>query len=254
MRTVLLALLLVACKKVPSAAPTPMPEAFPEVRLGDDLVVTPLAVGVWVHTSTRDMGEWGRVPSNGLVVQRGRQVVVVDTAWDDEQTARLLAWVRTAVGEPTAVVATHAHQDKMGGIGAAREAGIPTFALVQSNAVAAERDLVPAEYALVLEEGEGAPLADGAVELYFPGAGHTDDNLVVWVPEARVLHGGCLIRGAASKDLGNTADGDVGAWDTSVERVQARFPDAAMVVPSHAPVGGPDLLAHTIELVHAHEE
>ena len=94
------------------------------------------------------------------------------------------------------------------------------------------------------------PFGDRHIEVFYPGPGHTVDNVVVYVPHARVLYGGCLIRPGSSKSLGNTADADLKRWAESVALVRDRYGDRVdIVVPSHGPPRGPEVLDHTIELV-----
>ena len=40
------------------------------------------------------------------------------------------------------------------------------------------------------------------VETFYPGKGHTGDNIVVWLPQYNILAGGCLVKSADAKDLG----------------------------------------------------
>jgi metallo-beta-lactamase class B len=89
-------------------------------------------------------------------------------------------------------------------------------------------------------EPEQASLIMGGVEidLLYPGRGHTDDNLVVYLPATRILYGGCFLKSSAASDLGNIADADLVAWPGSLRVVSERIPGAAIVVPGHGPVGG----------------
>ena len=86
-------------------------------------------------------------------------------------------------------------------------------------------------------------------ETFLPGHGHSADNLVVWLAGPRVLFGGCFVKSAQSGGLGNTADADLHSWATAVGTVQARYPDADLVIPGHGEPGGPELLAHTAHLL-----
>lgn len=218
----------------------------PDLRVA----LTPLAENVWVHSSYGDVPPWGRVLSQGLVVATPQGVVVVDTAWNDADTEQLLVEVRRIAGPKVrAVVATHAHGDKMGGMRAVRTAGIDSYAHAFSNADAPARGLAPASEALFADGGRDVALA--GLEIFYPGAGHTRDNVVVYFASARVLFGGCLVRPGGATDLGNTADADIAHWADAVRAVAARFPDAQVVVPSHGAVGGRALLDHTIALADA---
>jgi metallo-beta-lactamase class B len=91
----------------------------------------------------------------------------------------------------------------------------------------------------------------GPLELFFPGAGHARDNIVVWHPSSGVLFGGCFVKAGNAEDLGNVADADTAAWPASLERVRARFPEVRIVVPGHGALGGPDLLTHIQALLSA---
>ena len=61
-------------------------------RFGD-LVFRQLAPNVWQHASYLDMPGFRAVASNGLIVRDGGRVLVVDTAWTDDQTAQILNWI-----------------------------------------------------------------------------------------------------------------------------------------------------------------
>lgn len=209
--------------------------------------LTPLAPDVWLHASYRDVLGYGRVFSHGLAIRSGHGVLLVDTAWTDPDTERVLELVRGEVGaDVREVVVTHAHADKMGGMRAIRAAGVRSWAHPLTNEHAPARGLLPASDALFADGANAQQV--GGVEVFFPGAGHARDNLVVYFAPARVLFGGCLVRPGDATDLGNTADGDVANWAAAVRAVRARFPEARVVVPSHGPPGGPELLDHTIAL------
>ena len=78
----------------------------------------------------------------------------------------------------------------------------------------------------------------GPVELFYPGAAHSTDNLVVYVPSANVLYGGCAVHELSSTSAGNVADADLAEWPTSVERIQKHYPEAEVVIPGHGLPGG----------------
>ena len=80
----------------------------------------------------------------------------------------------------------------------------------------------------------------GPVELFYPGAAHSTDNLVVYVPSANVLYGGCAVHELSSTSAGNVADADLAEWPTSVERIQKHYPEAEVVIPGHGLPGGLD--------------
>jgi glyoxylase-like metal-dependent hydrolase (beta-lactamase superfamily II) len=75
--------------------------------------------------------------------------------------------------------------------------------------------------------------------------------VVVWLPDARVLFGTCLVRAASARSLGNLADASVGTWEAAVEAIERRFPSPRVVVPGHGDPGDASLLAHTKALARA---
>ena len=87
-----------------------------------------------------------------------------------------------------------------------------------------------------------------AFEVYYPGGGHTVDNIVVWFDKEKILYGGCLIKGAEAKDLGFLGDADVQAYETTLRKVQNRYPDPKFIIVSHHDWNNLNSLKHSIEL------
>jgi beta-lactamase class A/glyoxylase-like metal-dependent hydrolase (beta-lactamase superfamily II) len=221
------------------------PGAADRVRVSPDLSMRRLAPGVWMHTSWGSL-QGSRVASNGLLVERPEGALLIDTAWDDAQTDSILAWAARTLARPVAAaVVTHAHDDRLGGLDALRRAGIPVHALALTRRRAAAAGFAAA----TLDTIAATPALVHGVELFYPGAGHAPDNLVAWLPGERVLFGGCLVKSADARGLGFTGDADIGAWPLAIERVQEAYGGAAIVVPGHGEPGGPELLAHTLELL-----
>ena len=210
---------------------------------------------MWTHTATREIGDGCVFPSNGLVVRDGDGLLLVDAAWGGENTAALLAATEDQIGLPVRRAAsTHSHDGRTGGVTTLAAAGVVTFAMPLTRQLArAEGGEVPAR-AL---DGLGAPgdaVRFGPVEVFYPGPGHAPDNVVVYVPGAHVLFGGCAVHEAARQSAGNVADAELGAWPAPVRRVRAPYPEAEVVVPGHGVPGGPGLLDHTVAVVGAHDE
>jgi metallo-beta-lactamase class B len=241
---------IVARDEASQTTAPPLPVPVPDGDLGDDLRVERLADGVWLHTSYHELAGFGRVPANGLVVVGDGEAALIDTPWTDEQTERLLAWVSGTLGvEVRVVVPTHSHQDCMGGLAAAHAAGARSFALELTAELAAEAAL-PAPM-VVFSDHLRLRLGSRSLLVRHLGAGHTRDNIVVFLAEDRILFGGCLVRSARATRLGYTGEADLEAWPRTIERLLEEYGDAALVVPGHGDPGGVELLENTLALVRA---
>jgi len=224
-----------------------MPAAAPEISISQDIVLHPIAEGVWVHTTTFDVPGMGRVPANGLVVIDGKEAMLINLPWTDGLTASLCDWISEKRGATVrTVIPTHFHEDCMGGLAEAHRRGALSYGLDRTIEIARQKGLpvprVPYRERIAVRCGTTI-----AVVTYF-GAGHTTDNVVVWLPKHKVLFAGCLVKSLDSDSLGNTKDGDMAAYPATLRRVQAAYPQPKTVVPGHGDWGGPELIEHTLKL------
>lgn len=217
-------------------------------QLGPDLQLIRVTDTVWVHISDDQSARWGTIPANGLIVVAGEGSVLVDTGWKVSQTERLLAFAETELGAPIRrVVLTHGHADRAGGVAALAGAGAVVHAQALTAKMLARLDL-PLEV-VAFDEVLRLSAAEERLEVFHPGAGHTRDNSVVWLENARILFAGCLVKSARSADLGNREDAVLAAWPSSVLSVLSRYGAAELVVPGHGPPGRIELLQHTLGLL-----
>jgi metallo-beta-lactamase class B len=200
-----------------------------------------------------------------MLLESGDESVLFDTAWDDRQTTVLLAWAANTLRKPVRrAIITHSHNDRLGGLGALRRAGVTATALGATVERAAAAGLIaPAARALVPGGGvDPAPVLDSIpglarsarrdparFELFFPGVGHSPDNIVAYFPKSRVVFGGCLLKPDTATTTGNVADADVVQWPKTVARVAARYPNVTTVVPGHGAVSTARALTVTQTLI-----
>ncbi|MEM7048026.1 MAG: subclass B1 metallo-beta-lactamase [Acidobacteriota bacterium] len=222
----------------------------PASLTADELRIEELAPGVWRHISYQELEGIGPFPSNGLIVRSERGVILIDTAWGLPATVELLDRVTERFGRIELVVVTHFHDDRLGGIAEVHDRGIPTLSL-RSTARLAVAGGWPRPLHRVFRR---ASLNGWGVagEIFYPGPGHTPDNAVVWLAEARVLFGGCLVRRAGAKGLGNLEDAVPEGWAATIARLERRYPQARIVVPGHGPPGDFELLPATRRLAEDH--
>ncbi|NMO14553.1 subclass B1 metallo-beta-lactamase [Pyxidicoccus fallax] len=236
-------LLGTACASTPDRA---APDATQQQAVGpseytvaEDIHVRRLAPGVWLHT-TLGGADYNHYPANGLLVEDGEGTLLVDTGWNARHAEQLMTWAQDTLRRPVrAAVVTHFHEDRTGGVPALVAKEIPVYGLEHTAKLATERGLPVPRHTV-------APAQTlGAVEVFFPGAGHAPDNVVVFHPDSGVLFGGCFVKDVEAKDLGNVRDADVAGWPASLERTRERFPGIRVVVPGHGAPGGLELLSHT---------
>ena len=213
------------------------------------LDVEPLDDGLWLYRTTIEMS--GRpVESNGLVIAAGDGAIVVDTPWNDELTGRLLDRVEASFGRISAVVATHFHGDRLGGIDEVHRRGIASYGHVETARLALENELTAPSS--TFESTMNLLPGEGSIELFYPGPGHSPDNIVVWLPERKFLFGGCLLKSTAWSSLGYLGYARVDEWGASLEALLDRYADAETVIPGHGVSGDLDTVRHTHELVRRH--
>ena len=217
-------------------------DPLPELR------IEKIAEDVYLHTSYQHVDGYGLVDANGLVVLDGQDAYIIDTPWSQQDTAALVAWLQERNYKVKASVSTHFHDDRTAGIGYLNSISVPTYASEQTNALLKQHDKALATKTF---GNESLWLVESKIEVFYPGAGHSVDNLVVWLPEQRILNGGCLIRAGETSTLGNTSDAVIADWAASAERLQRRYPDAQVVIPGHGAMGDRSLLEHTRKLAEA---
>ena len=208
-----------------------------------------LRPGVWIHTSRYVFPDGSVIPANGLVVREGGGLVLIDTAWGEMLTAELLDEIKREIKLPVRrAIVTHSHADRIAGADLLRQRGIPVFAHPLTVRKAASVAIAMPTDSLAGLRKPGDAVFVGSVEVFYPGPAHSPDNVVVWVPSARVLFGGCAVKSLDS-DLGNLADADTRAWPGAMHRIMERYRQAEVVVPGHGAEGGQQLLTHTLELL-----
>lgn len=213
-----------------------------------DIEVRELAKGVWLHTWWMETPGFGRFTCNGLIVVSGRESLLIDTPVNDSMTAQLLDWIADSLKAPVRrAVVTHAHDDRMGGINELKHRGIISYAQPETFELAAKQGWSQPDSALAVEQQ--VAVGSRSVLAWFPGGGHSPDNMVVWLERERILFGGCLVKSYDAGSIGNLSDAVVDQWPGTIHRVSKRFPKARVVIPGHGSVGGREALKRTLALL-----
>ena len=185
------------------------------------------------------------------VVLGGDDVLVVDSRSNEAQAREVASELRELTRSPISVVVnTHWHWDHAWGNRALRPATIwghvRTAERLSEDWSGLIDDLADAypdsadDYrSVVLDppdrtftERATVELGDRVVELSHHGRGHTDSDIVAFVPDARVLFAGDLLENDASPSFGQSYPLD---WPGAIERLVPLATGA--VVPGHGSVG-----------------
>jgi metallo-beta-lactamase class B len=205
-------------------------------RLSPTVWVKQLVGGIWITCFTFKTPDLGYVPCNGLIIAAPPGPTIVDTGNTRDQGKLLVRTAKRLTGKSaTQAIATHYHGDRTGGIAAMRDAKIPVFGHPYTVGLAQAYDLPMPQPVKGLEKGA---VQLGPVELYYPGAGHTRDNITVWHQESRTLFGGCLLRATSDKGIGNREHADMGAYPGTIERLTEKYPDRQFIIPGHGTSAG----------------
>jgi len=215
------------------------------IKISPDLELIRISENALIHVSYSVLPGYGRVSANGLVFIDGKKAFLFDTPWNDSLTETLVTYLELEMNLTMAgFVPNHWHEDCMGGLGYIKSRNIKSFANNLTSEIAREKGLpVPDQGftdSLILNPGRREIIC------YFPGAAHSMDNIVVWIPSEEILFPGCICKSIDARNLGNTADGDLHAYRGTVEWIIRKFPVAKIVIPGHGSYGGPELLTQTL--------
>jgi metallo-beta-lactamase class B len=209
--------------------------------------IFPITKNIYVHQSYKHL-DGKPFPSNGLIINTSDDVVLVDAAWNNSQTQELLNWIKSNLREKVVLaIITHSHDDRIGGITVLKTAGVKVI----STALTADRavkDSFPRPESIIPMKASSFIIGKTEIETFYPGKRHAPDNFVVWLPDAKVLFGGCLVKSTESAELGNIADASLAEWPITIQKLIDKYGDVNFIDPRHHGWKG-DPLKHTLELL-----
>jgi metallo-beta-lactamase class B len=221
---------------------------YKRIKISNDIELIKLSDNAYVHVSYSDLPKFGRYPANGLIFINGSEAFLFDTPWTDSLTMDLILWLKDSMKlKIVGFVPNHWHNDCMGGLGYLINQKIESYANQMTIDIAKAKKLpIPKNG---FKDSLQLHLGNKLIKCYYFGAAHSFDNIVVWIPSEQILFAGCMIKSSNSKDLGNTADGDLIAYPKTIDKLIDRFIMAKIVIPGHGEFGGYELIKHTKELL-----
>jgi metallo-beta-lactamase class B len=210
------------------------------------LVITHLTGDFYIYTTYNTYQEY-QVPANGMYLVTPDGVAMFDTPWDTTQFQPLLDSIEQRHHKKVVMCfATHWHSDKTAGLEYYRQLGIVTYTTVLTDELSKKNNKKRAEFLMAADTT--FQLGGYTFETYFPGEGHTVDNIVIWFKNEKILYGGCLIKGADAKNLGYLDDGNTMEYETTLKKVKKKFPHPQFIIVAHSDWKDTHSLQHSIML------
>jgi metallo-beta-lactamase class B len=184
---------------------------------------------IYVHTSYK-LYDNIPVPSNGMIINTSAGIVLIDTGWDEAQTEQLLVWIKKRFKKKiTFAIVTHAHEDRIAGLRILEKNNIK---VLSTRKTADKIELLkypkPKFY---LPSDTTIKAGSTFIRTFFPGEGHTEDNIVVYLQNEKLLFGGCLIKSCEAQSLGYIKDANLDQWGETLIKVKEIFTDVKIIIP-----------------------
>lgn len=210
------------------------------------LKIAHLTGDFYIYTTYNTYNEY-QVPANGMYLVTDNGVVMFDTPWDTTQFQPLLDSIRAKHNKTVVTCfATHWHSDKTAGLEYYRQQGIKTYTTVLTDELSKKNNKKRAEF--LMAKDTVFTVGQYSFETYYPGQGHTADNIVIWFKKEKILYGGCLIKGADDKDLGYLGDANVTAYAATLQNVQKKCPNPKFIIIAHSDWKNINSLQHSIRM------
>ena len=189
---------------------------------------------------------------NSVLIVGERGAILVDTGFTDAIGRQLRATVEGITDKPvTHVINTHHHGDHHLGNTAFPQAEIISSEKARELVVSTEAEwislveeltgmefpdthAVPAQRTVPADSRSAVTLAGVDLVLWAPQGSHTPGDLMVLLPEDRVLVGGDIL---VHEMMPNFRDGHVKSWIDTLEAVTRT--DVDVIVPGHGPLMTP---------------
>lgn len=209
-----------------------------------DLTITPLTGDFYIYT-TYNLYKGGKIPANGMYLVTDNGVVLFDTPWDSTQFQPLLDSIKVKHHKNVVLcIATHFHDDRTAGLEYYSRQGIKTYTTVLTDELSKKTNKKRAEF--LIAKDTVFNIGKYSFETYYPGQGHTPDNIVIWVEAQKILYGACLIKSFEDEDLGYLGDANKTQYAATIKNVRTKYPKPGYVIVGHGDWTKVKSLEHTL--------
>jgi len=220
-----------------------------ELKLIPDerLKITQLTGNFYIFT-TYKMYNNSLFPSNGMYLVTEDGVIMFDTPWDTAQCLPLLEYIyKHHDRKVVCCISTHYHDDRTAGLEILKKNGVRTYSSKQTYNLCIKNNEKKAEF--IFTGDTTFSYGSHTFQAYYPGEGHTKDNIVIWFEKVKILYGGCLVKSTESDGLGNISDANIITWPETIKNVMNKYPEPDYVIPGHFSWLNNQGLQHTLELL-----
>lgn len=211
------------------------------------LVLSHLIDSFYIFTTFKDVNGY-KFPSNGMYLVSEDGVVLFDTPWDTTQFQPLLDSISSRHKKNVVLaIATHYHDDRTAGLEFLHQKGVKTYSSKLTFELCREHKEKQAEF--YFENDTTFTVGNYKFETFYPGEGHTKDNIVIWFDKYKILYGGCLVKSTENNNLGNVADANIKEWKPTIKKMMKKYPKPNFVIPGHFGWNSNKGLTHTLKLL-----
>jgi metallo-beta-lactamase class B len=208
------------------------------------LKISHLTGDFYIYT-TYNTYEGSQVPANGMYLVTNNGVVMLDTPWDTTQFQPLLDCIKVKHHKSVVMcIATHWHSDRTAGLEYYRQHGIKTYTTFLTDELSKKNHMKRAEF--LISKDTVFNVGQYSFETYYPGRGHTADNIIIWFKKEKILYGGCLIKSFKDDDLGFLGDANKTEYASTIKNVQKKCQQPKYVIVGHGDWTNVKSLSHTL--------
>lgn len=211
------------------------------------LKISHLTGNFYVFTTYNDFNGT-QFPANGMYLVTDEGVAMFDTPWDTTQFQPLLDSIQIRHSKDVKLcVSTHYHDDRTAGLEYYKTKGIKTYTSKQTFDLCSEFNEKQAEFYFIRDTN--FVFGGINIETYYPGEGHTKDNIVLWFESEKIIYGGCLVKSVENSSLGNVKDANIEEWPVTIKKVIEKYKRPKFVIPGHFSWENNKALKHTLNLL-----
>lgn len=219
----------------------------PAIAQTSPLKISHLKGDLYVYTTYNDY-KGNLTDANAMYLVTNNGVVVIDAPWDPKQFQPFLDSIEAKHHQKVVLaIATHSHADRAGGLAFFKSKGIKTYTSKLTDQILKANKEARAEN--TFSKDTTFTVGQYKINTYYPGAGHTKDNILIWFGKDQVLFGGCFVKSTEASNLGNISESNLKAWPGNIQKTKKKYPNTKFVVTGHQAWGNRESLEHTLKLL-----